>query len=630
VVTVGSNVSLPPFNYGIDKFCSTDFIPKNIVGITLTGGYFSGTAGLLLNTLTGTITISGSSASGFSTPYSVSYRIDRTNGCPPLISSTGITVYRKQTQPSFAYARPEYCKDEVNPFPISSSTLVDGLFSAPSDISVNSITGEIGLANSSARAGVLIEYRLPANPGCPSISTVTSISITKPDEPQLSYGNAGICVTNQDPYPFVVIPSNGTFSGSFGLKVLPDSGRIVLFQSPIGVFQVSYTSPDKGVCKGRTVTENITITSPVTRPQFKYIGSPFCTEGTALPVGSFQYGVFRASTNIAFITSVSGLTLKDTIAGEIDLKNSIPGEQYTISYVVPAIGGCEPITVQDTLSIRKGSVGQIASDGEKGVICGGAGIKIEISNFKGNISWEQRNFKDTTWRDAVGDFADRVFVSGALTDTTYFRAKVNYGNCPDSVYSSQIKVKVIQGSFGGTALSNENTNFKVICNDLETTLSLRENVGGIVWQFSKDSLNWDDVGVRDTLSQFTTPSQNEYGLKIWYRAQVTNETCPADYSNRVLVKVCDKLDFIPNALTPGSDDNGDQTQSTWVLKQLNLRDFAEVRIFNRYGSEVYFANGRQVTERPWDGGGLPAGTYYYVIDRKDQTKVLTGSVSIIK
>ncbi|MDX2189939.1 MAG: gliding motility-associated C-terminal domain-containing protein, partial [Bacteroidota bacterium] len=61
-----------------------------------------------------------------------------------------------------------------------------------------------------------------------------------------------------------------------------------------------------------------------------------------------------------------------------------------------------------------------------------------------------------------------------------------------------------------------------------------------------------------------------------------------------------------------------------------LKSFADIKVFNRSGIEVYSAKGEQVNRQPWDGGGLPAGTYYYYIDNRDGTTPMTGAVTIVK
>jgi hypothetical protein len=64
-----------------------------------------------------------------------------------------------------------------------------------------------------------------------------------------------------------------------------------------------------------------------------------------------------------------------------------------------------------------------------------------------------------------------------------------------------------------------------------------------------------------------------------------------------------------------------------------LLNQADVRIYNRYGVEVVRKTGQEMNESPWDGGNLPAGTYYYIIDRNDnltKPNQLTGVITVVK
>jgi gliding motility-associated-like protein len=84
---------------------------------------------------------------------------------------------------------------------------------------------------------------------------------------------------------------------------------------------------------------------------------------------------------------------------------------------------------------------------------------------------------------------------------------------------------------------------------------------------------------------------------------------------------------IYNTFTP----NGDGINDTWKIPNLETYPHATVEIFNRSGARVYYAIGYPA---PWDGrfngADLPAGTYYYLIDPKNDRPVLSGSVVIIR
>jgi gliding motility-associated-like protein len=104
----------------------------------------------------------------------------------------------------------------------------------------------------------------------------------------------------------------------------------------------------------------------------------------------------------------------------------------------------------------------------------------------------------------------------------------------------------------------------------------------------------------------------------------TDGGCPAIL--QIEVKVL-KLPVIPNTFTP----NGDGINDTWEIKYLNSYPNATVEIFNRFGSKVFFSNGYN---KAWDGrfngGDMPVGTYYYIINPNSGRKPITGYLTIIR
>jgi gliding motility-associated-like protein len=96
--------------------------------------------------------------------------------------------------------------------------------------------------------------------------------------------------------------------------------------------------------------------------------------------------------------------------------------------------------------------------------------------------------------------------------------------------------------------------------------------------------------------------------------------------DRVFVRVYKKV-TIPNAFSP----NGDGINDTWNIQALDTYPEADVTVFNRYGSIVFNKKGYKI---PWNGTydnqPLPVGTYYYVIDLKNNTPKLSGWVLIVK
>jgi gliding motility-associated-like protein/uncharacterized repeat protein (TIGR01451 family) len=111
-----------------------------------------------------------------------------------------------------------------------------------------------------------------------------------------------------------------------------------------------------------------------------------------------------------------------------------------------------------------------------------------------------------------------------------------------------------------------------------------------------------------------------------YTLTVTNILTGCTEIGKIKVTV-HKIPIIPNAFTP----NGDGINDVWLIENLGTYTTCSVRIFNRYGEEVFTSVGYQT---PWNGifkgVPLPTGTYYYMIDPKKGRKVVSGSITILR
>ncbi|WP_018343562.1 gliding motility-associated C-terminal domain-containing protein [Cytophaga aurantiaca] len=112
-----------------------------------------------------------------------------------------------------------------------------------------------------------------------------------------------------------------------------------------------------------------------------------------------------------------------------------------------------------------------------------------------------------------------------------------------------------------------------------------------------------------------------------YYVVVQGDKCFAEDS--IFIKVLPPIK-IPNVITP----NGDNVNDAWEIAGLSEYTSAEVIIFNRWGTIVYnypkgyIENWRGISK---NGGDLPDGTYFYIINLKDShNKSFNGYVEIIR
>ena len=90
---------------------------------------------------------------------------------------------------------------------------------------------------------------------------------------------------------------------------------------------------------------------------------------------------------------------------------------------------------------------------------------------------------------------------------------------------------------------------------------------------------------------------------------------------------CGNCGTICNIFSP----NGDGTNDFLILNCANQFPGNSLRIFDRYGNDVYEA---APYNNSWDGtfnnGNLPRGTYFYILDLGDDSEVSKGWIQIIR
>lgn len=115
---------------------------------------------------------------------------------------------------------------------------------------------------------------------------------------------------------------------------------------------------------------------------------------------------------------------------------------------------------------------------------------------------------------------------------------------------------------------------------------------------------------------------------VYYATVVDSNDCSYQTSVEMTVNGQNCVD-IPSAFTPNDDGIND----TWVVRHLDLYPEHTVKIFTKWGSLIYEANG-DAHLRPWDGTykgeKMPAATYYYVVDLGNDEPVKKGLVTIVR
>jgi hypothetical protein len=167
--------------------------------------------------------------------------------------------------------------------------------------------------------------------------------------------------------------TTGLFSAPGGLTINATTGLVDVAGSTPGTYTVTYTMPATGGCAQLiasfpniiTITQNPSAT-------LSYSSDFYCsnTTGTFAPTISNGVGAFGGGT---YSSTPVGLTM--TAAGVITPSSSTP-QPYTITYTIPASGGCPTRPVERLVTITPAPT---ASFTYGGPFCGNDGISKPVT-----------------------------------------------------------------------------------------------------------------------------------------------------------------------------------------------------------------------------------------------------------
>ena len=339
-------VTIPPtatITYTGSPYCSGT-TNASVVLTGATGGTFTATTGLLINSTTGAVDLSSPAGS-----YIVTYTIAAAGGCSAVLVTTPIII-NLSTVPvtGFSYVSP-VCKNGTNPvvIPVTSFT-AGGSYTSTTGLSINSSSGVIDLALSTP-GSYSITYTVPATSCGPTGTSTATIIITTAPTANINYGITPFCtslttgqavnLTGTSAY------TGGVYSSTTGLTIDPTTGAITPSTSTAGNYVVTYTAPASAGCASLAATTNVVITALPTAT-ITYSGTPFCT---TLTTGQAVTLSGTAGYTGGVYSGTSGLTI-DPTTGAITPSTSTPGN-HTITYTIAAAAGCAQVTATENIII---------------------------------------------------------------------------------------------------------------------------------------------------------------------------------------------------------------------------------------------------------------------------------------
>lgn len=366
------------------------------------------------------------------------------------------------------------------------------------------------------------------------------------------------------------------------------------------LLDVALKNPAKGIYQYRLGVANGTDISSVS---CRVYSAPLSVNVTPYPVvAAITPQTFCEGNKLVLtatgggVYSWTGPNLPPTSQNPLVINNVTSANAGIYTVAVTSDKGCSAVPVQVPVMILPKVVASVSNNV---TICAGSQAQI---NASGGIFYK--------WTPATGlDHDDIANPKAAPLQTTTYQVDVSNGGCNDDTKGITVTVK--QNPF-----ANAGDNKQI---HEGQSVKLSGSLGGddITGFFWTPSTNLDDPA---SLTPVANPTDN-----ITYTLNVQSKSC-GQATSSVHVRVYKKI-IIPNTFTPNNDGINDY----WNIVGLITYPESSIMIFNRYGQKVYHNIGYSV---PWNGtingSPMPEGTYYYIIDLKNDTPKLTGWVLIVR
>lgn len=178
-----------------------------------------------------------------------------------------------------------------------------------------------------------------------TVNSIPSASITYPGSPYCASAATATVTLTGTP--------GGTFSAPAGLVINPTTGDVNLGTSLPGTYTVTYFIAASGGCSSLATTTAITI-SGTPAASIVYGNSPYCSNaGTAT--------VTQTGSGGGTYSATPGLVINSS-NGDVDLASSVAGT-HTVTYFIPATGGCSQFSTTAAIVITPAPSATIAYPG---------------------------------------------------------------------------------------------------------------------------------------------------------------------------------------------------------------------------------------------------------------------------
>ena len=455
-------------------------------------------------------------------------------------------------------------------------------------LNVNTSTGSVNLAT--ALPGTYqITYAVLANLAICQAASSTTTTLVINALPTVTVNSPTVCL-GQNALVTATAGSAGTYSYVWTVPTsATNPGNLDTFNATVaGVYSVVITNTTTG-CTSNSASGTVTINPNPTIT----VNSPTVCAGqnaavTALPsaIGTYTWTYPIGAANPGNVT-----TFNATVSGI-----------YTVTYTNAS--GCTSAAVSSTVTINALPTVSVSDQ----IICqGSTATLVAVPGVSGTYNY--------TWT--------------VPTDVT------NPGNVPSftSTIAGTYSVVITNPITGCTSLIDSGNisfvpsfDFTLLGECLDNNYILEVIPSGNSFDLNTSNFNW-------TLNGMTVGSNATFNASSYFQDPAVTTQLPVTFSvNITTADGCQQshsilVDRIYCDIQNGISPNNDTLNDFFDLRLMNVQ---QLEIFNRYGTKVY---SKMDYTNEWigqsnAGNDLPDGTYYYVIDFKNNQASKTGWIYI--
>lgn len=414
--------------------------------------------------------------------------------------------------------------------------------------------------------------------------TIASSTISEPDSIGFSVANTldPLCNGNANG-TITVFPSGGTLSYTYSWTPTSQTTATAIGLDA-NTYIVAVTDAN-----GCTATQTVTLINPTSLT----ISNTFIPSScNTIPDGSIDVTVGGGTLPYAYVWTGLAATTEDL--------TGILSGTYTITVI-----DSNSCTIADTIILLPAQT-VIADAGNDTSFCLSGSITLDASASINGTTYQ--------WFDMAGTLLDSsvILTFNPPAGTNSFYVVVDNGTgCSDND-TIDITENPLPNASAGT--------------DVIIVIGMTTPIGGSPTSTSAGvTYQWSPTAALDNAT-ISNPTANPTTTTTYTVTVTTAQGCTAVDS--VIVEVRPTIIF-PDGISP----NGDGANDEWIIDGIELFPNCEVEVYNRWGELLFQSVGYKETWKgTFKGQDLPVGTYYYVIDLKDELypDAYTGPITIMR